>query len=166
MNEIEADPSDVPCTKCNSRNDNHFLLSGAEPGSPPNHPYVTPHQPLLGCPHFNLTAQSQLNTIIHSKPHLSPLTTTTHDARAPQTVRAPPDPVAALSRVHDDVADPPLSHATHALHVLVTRLPLRPPHWMVPRRPAWGEADEGRLGRDLVLGFLRRSVRGRCRVCV
>lgn len=117
-------------------------------------PALQPHRP------------SQPNTILHSKPHLSPPTTTTHDARAPQTVRAPPDPVAALASVHHDVADPPLPHATHAFHVLVTWLPLRPPHWMVPRRPAWGEADEGGLGRDLVLGLLWWSVCGRCRICV
>lgn len=132
----------------------------------PQPPYVTPHQPLSGCPHSNLTAHLNPTPYPPSKPHLSPPTTTTHDARAPQTVRAPPDLVSALASVHYDVADPPLPHAAHAFHVLVTWLPLRPPHWMVPRRPAWGEADEGGLGRDLVLGLLWRPVCGWCRICV
>lgn len=141
---------------------------GCRTGFPtPKPPYVTPHQPLSGCPHSNLTAHLNPTPILHSKPHLSPpTTTTTHDARAPQTVRAPPDPVAALASVHYDVANPPLPHAAHTFHVFLTWLPLRPPHWMVPRRPAWGEADEGGLGRDLVLGLLWRSVCGWCRICV
>lgn len=132
-------------------------------------PYVTPHQPLLGCPHFQpVQPHRPISTqqSIPSPNHLTPPATTTHHARAPKTVHAPADLVAALPRVYNDLVDAPLPHTVDALHVLVTWLPLRPPHWMVPRRPSWGEADEGGVGGDLVLGVLRRPVCGRCRVCV